>query len=150
MSPRPLIALLSTLVLSLPGMALAACPSGQKTLFACSTTNDKQVQVCDAGRSIGYTFGRPGRAPELALDVPRNRASTYQWPGTGRTTTYSLSVPNGDTTYTVYSTFDRLADTLDFQHGIQVEVRGQQVANLHCREPGLIDNLEGVDLPQSN
>lgn len=150
MSPRPLIALLSTLVLSLPGMALAACPSGQKTLFACSTTNGKQVQVCDAGRSIGYTFGRPGRAPELALDVPRNRASTYQWPGTGRTTTYSLSVPNGDTTYTVYSTFDRLADTLDFQHGIQVEVRDQQVANLRCREPGLIDNLEGVDLPQSN
>lgn len=135
------------LALLLPAGAMAACPSGQDTLFACTTTNGKQVQVCDAGRSIGYTFGRPGRAPELALNVPRNHASTYQWPGAGRTTTYSVTVPNGDTTYTVYSTFDRLADELDFQHGIQVEVRGQQVANLRCREPGLIDNMEGVDLP---
>lgn len=140
--------LLATLLL--PATALAACPAGQQTLFACTTTNAKQIQVCDAGRTIGYTFGRTGQRPELALNVPRHRASTYQWPGAGRTTTYSVTVPNGDTRYTVYSTFDRLADELDFQHGIDVHVGGKQVANLRCREDGLIDALEGVGLPQTN
>lgn len=68
----------------------------------------------------------------------------------GRITTYLVSVPNGDTTYTVSSRLDRLAGTLDFQQGIQVEVRAQQVTDLRCREPGLIENLEGVDLRQAN
>lgn len=149
MAPHTSLSLLGMLLL-LPGMALAACPAGQDTVFACTTAHGKQVQVCDAGRTIGYTFGRPGQPPELALNVPRNRASTYQWPGAGRTTTYSVTVPNGDTRYTVYSTFDRLADALDFQYGINVEVRGRQIANLRCREDGLIDNLEGIDLPQDH
>lgn len=139
--------------LAAPGLAQsapAACPAGQQTLFACTTTNGKQVQVCDAGRTINYRFGRQGQPPEMALAVPRQQASTWQWPGIGRTTTYSVTVPNGDTRYTVYSSFDRLADELDFQYGINVEVRGRQVANLRCREDGLVDNLEGVDLPASN
>lgn len=28
--------------------------------------------------------------------------------------------------------------------------RSRSVANMHWREPGLIDNLEGVDLPQAD
>jgi hypothetical protein len=132
------------------GHAAAACPAAQATIFACTTTNGKQVQVCDAGRTIGYAFGRPRQTPELSLNVPRARTSTWQWPGFGRTTTYSLSIPNGDTKYTVFSSFDRLAETLQFESGILVAVRGNQVARLLCREQGLIDNLVDVDLPSEN
>lgn len=154
LTPHLTVAAVLSGLLAVPaGMAKSPalqCPAGQQTVFACATTNGKQVQVCDAGATIGYRFGRPGQPPELALNVPRNRARTYQWPGAGRTTTYSVTVPNGDTRYTVYSTFDRLADALDFQYGINVEVRGRQVANLRCREDGLVDNLEGIDLPQDH
>lgn len=119
--------LLAPLLLALlPAGAMSTCPPpGQNILIACTTCYGKQVQVCDAVRTIGYTFGRPGRAPELTLNVPRQQASTSHWPGAGRTTTYWVSLPNGNATYTVYSTFELLADTLDFQQGIQVEIRGQ-------------------------
>ncbi len=145
---RAHLSLLTLLALgAADAQAQATCPAGQDTLFACTTRNGKQVQVCDAGETINYRFGRPGKPPEMSLDVPRERASTWQWPGVGRTTTYSVTLPNGDTSYTVCSSFDRLADELEFEYGIHVEVRGRQVANLRCRGDDVIDNLEGVDLP---
>ena len=145
---RAQLSLLTLLALGpADAQAQATCPAGQDTLFACTTRNGKRVQVCDAGETINYRFGRPGKPPEMSLDVPRERASTWQWPGVGRTTTYSVILPSGDKSYTVYSSFDRLADKLEFEYGIHVQVRGRQVANLLCRADDVIDNLEGVDLP---
>lgn len=43
--------------------ANAACPK-QQVLFSCSTMKGKRVEVCDAGGTIGYTFGKAGQRPK--------------------------------------------------------------------------------------
>ena len=147
---RSLITICLLLASSLPAAAAQHCPANQSTLFACTTSNNKVVRVCDAGATIGYTFGRPGQAPELSLAVPRARTSTWQWPGMGYTATYSATIPNGDTTYTVWSTTERGSDPLQSSQGVEVKVRGRRVANILCRNEGAVDNLFDVDLPREN
>lgn len=56
-------------------IAHAKCAPGTKTLFACPTANGKFVEVCDAGKTLRYSFGKPGAAPEIELQVPRAQAS---------------------------------------------------------------------------
>ena len=136
---------------SVPALAQEHCPANQETIFACTTTNNKQVRVCDAGAEIRYTFGRPGPTPELALSVPRESTSTWQWPGMGNTATYSVTIPNGKTHYIVWSSTERGSDPVQSSSGIAVEVDGKQVANIRCIEnDALIDNLFDVDLPREN
>ena len=150
---RNLIGLTVVIATSLPAGAMASnrCPANQDTIFACSTTNNKQVRVCDGGDTIGYTFGRPGQPPEMALRVPRQRTSTWQWPGMGYTATYSATIPNGKTRYVVWSTTERGSDPVQSSSGIAVEVNGKQVANILClQDDTLLDNLFDIDLPREN
>ena len=136
---------------SVQAVAQDHCPDDQDTIFACTTTNGKQVRVCDAGPKISYTFGRPGQAPELALSVARQSTSTWQWPGIGYTATYSATIPNGRTRYTVWSSTERGSDPVQSSSGIAVEVNGKQVANIRCLEnETLVDNLFDIDLPREN
>ena len=147
--PLALLAL-TTACIAVPARAVAApaaCPAGQTTVFACTTSNGKQVQVCDAGATLGYTFGRPGLRPELTFHVARERASTWQWQGIGRYMNYSVSLPNGKARYTVFSSVDRLADEPEPSLGISVEVQGRHVAQLTCEQEGSIENLFDIDLP---
>lgn len=134
----------------LPVAAQAACPK-DNTIFACTTTNGKFVEVCDAGKVIQYTFGRSGETPELALSVPRDQASTFQWPGVGRYINYSVKIPNDNTTYQVFTSAERLfegdEDTdASYTAGINVEVDGRHVATVDCKMDTVIDNMEGIDL----
>ena len=73
----------------------AACPNQNKTVFNCTTTNNKVIQVCDAGNTISYSFGKANATPELAIAVPRIKVTTYQWEGFGRYENYAINIPNG-------------------------------------------------------
>ena len=42
------------------------------TIFSCTTTKGKVVEVCDSGKTTDYSFGKKGTKPELALSVPRD------------------------------------------------------------------------------
>jgi hypothetical protein len=126
--------------------AQAACAAGAKTVFACPTTNGKFVEVCDAGATFTYRFGKPGAAPELALTLPRERASTTQWGGAGSSISYSVEIPNGKTIYSVFTSMDRLGSRHDFVAGISVHVEGQQVAMVKCTGKNVVHDLEGIAL----
>jgi hypothetical protein len=127
--------------------AFADCPAGQKTVFYCNTVNDKVIQLCDAGATIDYAFGRAGRAPELALRIPREQATTWQWPGIGRWMTYAVDVPNGDTRYSVFWGVDRLDEAHPVEAGVDVEIRGEHVATVKCsNDAALVQQMEGIDL----
>lgn len=125
------------------GVAQAACSNG-KTLFSCTTTNNKYVELCDNGATLQYSFGKVGQTPELALSVPRARASTYQWEGFGRWINYSVRIPNGNTFYEVFDSADRIEQTAEA--GIYVEASGKNVATINCKMDTLVSNLEGVKL----
>ena len=134
----------------LPGASQSACPT-DNTIFACTTTNGKFVEVCEAGKVIQYTFGRPSKTPELALSVPRESASTFQWAGVGRYINYSVTISNGNANYQVFTSAERLFNGDEdsdpsYTAGINVEVDGRHVATVDCKTDTVIDNMEGIDL----
>lgn len=138
---------IGTACLLMTNIAWAACPSGSETLFFCNTQKgNKQLEVCDAGKTISYSFGKKGQKPELAIAVPRAKASTWQWQGIGRWMSYSVNIPNGAYNYNVFWGVDRLTEEHKVEAGVNVEKNGKLLTTLYCQEKGLINNLEGVDL----
>jgi hypothetical protein len=130
----------------LAGSAMAACPSEKKTVFSCTTAKAKLIEVCDLDKSIGYSFGPLGK-PELSLQVPRAQASTRQWEGVGRTISYSVDVPNGKTTYSVYWAADRMSDAHEVNGGVEVIVNGKSLATVSCDpKKKIVQNMEGIAL----
>lgn len=126
--------------------ALAACEKGGKTVFSCLAAKGKIIQVCDSGKTIDYSFGKPN-APEIVVRAPRSEASTFQWQGIGRYLSYSVEVPNGSTTYNVFWGADRLTDEHKIDAGVNVEINKKLVATVKCvGEKYIVQNIEGVDL----
>lgn len=107
----------------------------EKLLFHCYTTTHKEVRVCDRGTTLEYLFRSPGLAPELLLPVPRKQAVVGSWSGIGRSMDTSLAFPNGDVTYTVFWSVDRLDEEHPVEAGVAVERNGKQIARVLCQEP---------------
>ena len=45
-----------------------------KTVFSCTTTKGKQIEVCDADKTIVYSFGKAQGKPEISIQVPRDQS----------------------------------------------------------------------------
>lgn len=131
------------------GTALAACPKNGSTIFSCTTTNGKQVEICDLGATIRYRFGKNLAKPELALTIPRNQASTSQWEGIGRYMSYTVTIPNGPISYTASWGMDRLSEEHQVESSILVEKGGALLATLPCVEKTVVSTMEGISLPRS-
>lgn len=127
--------------------AVAACEPGSETVFSCLTAQGKLIRVCDAGKTINYSFGKPDLPPEIVVRAPRNEAATFQWNGVGRYLSYAVAVPNGNTTYRVFWGADRLSDKHPVDAGVAVEVNAKAVATVKCvGERHIIQNIEGINL----
>ncbi len=124
----------------------AKCAAGQPTIFSCSTGKGKTIEVCDAGKTITYTFGSPQTKPEIALNVPRDKVTTFQWNGIGRYLSYAVDIPNGTTTYSVFHGMDRITKEHAIEAGVNVLVDGKLLATVRCSGRNIMNNLEGVDL----
>jgi hypothetical protein len=125
-----------------------ATPSGdRKLLFSCDTENGKQILLYDAGETIDYSFGRPNQTPELALNVPRAEASTWQWPGIGRNMTYAIEVPNGNVLYSVYWNLDRLDENRKEEAGVNVLIDEKIATTVECSS-NIVNKMQGVNLKE--
>lgn len=134
--------------LSAPSQAWA-CAAGSRVVFSCTTKKNKRIEVCDAGRTIQYAFGRKGAKPELALSVPRKAASTFQWNGIGRYMTYTVDIPNGNTVYSVFWSAERDPEG-EITAGVNVEIGGNHAATVECSADSIVQNIEGIDLRSSD
>ena len=132
------------ITLLVSGNALAVCPSNTKTVFSCTTANNKTIQVCDAGKSISYSFGKAS-SPELSIAVPRNRVTTYQWGGMGRNMNYTVNIPNGNTVYKVFNNVDKFDEYS--ASGVEVVQNKKSLATVKCSESKkIVSNIEGINL----
>jgi hypothetical protein len=136
------IALSMALIMAAQG-AMAACQPSQKTVFRCSTTQGKVIEVCDSGTAIEYSFGRPQAKPEIVVSQPRNAVTTQQWQGIGRYQYYSVNVPNGSTVYSVFDAYDSIDQRRE--SGVSVEVGGKLVT-VKCSGRDTVANIEGIKL----
>ena len=118
-------------------------------LFHCVTKNNKEIFLSDRGEFIDYSYGFRGRAPELSLSVPREKVTTFQWKGFGRWITYSITIPNGETKYTVFTSLDRVSDAHDSEAGVFATVGDNEVARILCKDM-ITSNMMDVDLKQED
>ncbi|ART81376.1 hypothetical protein CBP31_00950 [Oceanisphaera profunda] len=132
------------------GYASAKCDRDEQTIFSCLTGKSKLIEVCDAGKTVSYSFGFPNSKPEIVVTVPRNKASTYQWEGIGRYITYSVNIPNGNTDYNVFWSVDKLSDEHAVEAGVNVEINQELVATVKCvGEKSIVQNIEGIELQRT-
>jgi hypothetical protein len=129
----------------------AACAKDSKTLFACNTTKGKRIEVCDAGKTIGYSFGKRGAKPEIALTLPREQVTTYQWDGVSTNFVNKVSIANGKTIYTVFHEIERslggdLDRKLKEEAGVEVEVNGRYITTIQCSKKNIVSDMDDVDL----
>ncbi len=125
----------------------AQCDQDSKTLFSCKIKKSgKLLEVCDAGKTINYTFGKVDKKPELSLSVSRDKVSTYQWAGVGRYENYSVIIPSGEATYNVFWGVDKLAKGYPEDAGVTVEIKGEEIARILCVNKTVVHNLIDVDL----
>lgn len=123
----------------------AACPSQTKTIFMCTTTNNKVIQVCDAGNAISYSFGKANATPELAITVPRNKVTTYQWEGFGRYENYAINIPNGKTIYRVNDSLDKMSQ--QYTAGVEVSNNDKLLATVECAaNKKITSKIQGIKL----
>ena len=137
----PLLGLVST--------ALADCEKGSKVVFSCSTSKNKIIEVCDAGKSISYSYGVQSKKPEIVVSAPRAQASTTQFSGFGKTMNHSVEVPNGNTTYSVFYSLPLSSkkDAEPEQAGVRVIINKKDVAKMMCdfRKP-FVEHIENIKL----
>ena len=123
----------------------AACSSQSKTVFNCTTTNNKVIQVCDAGNMISYSFGKANATPELAIAVPRNKVTTYQWEGFGRYENYAINIPNGKTIYRVNDSLDKMSQ--QYTAGVEVSNNDKLLATVECAaNKKITSKIQGIKL----
>lgn len=127
------------------GDGINVAGAAAKVLFHCATENGKEIVLIDRGTVIEYSFGRPRQAPELAISVPRDEVTTYQWGGVGRWMNYSVTIPNGSAKYTVFTSADRIGSDHEFEAGVVVKDGQKEVARIRCVAP-IVSNLAGVNL----
>ena len=126
--------------------AYAKCAAGTATVFSCPTSNGKFVEVCDAGKTLTYSFGKPSGPPEIDLKVPRTEASTTQWSRTGSNYSCSVEIPNDKAIYSVFTSMDRLSKKHDLSAGVHVYSGAKRLATVNCTGKNVKHDLEGIDL----
>ena len=136
------------------GAAFAKCEKDDKTVFSCLTGKGKLIEVCDAGKTINYSFGFPNSKPEIVVTVPRNKATTTQWNGFGRHMSYSVNIPNGNTVYNVFWGVDKMLEGDEtepqVEAGVYVEVNKKHAATVKCvGEKNIQQNIEGIELREA-
>jgi len=139
-----LFATIATLGLS--ASAQAACPATAKTVFSCSTTKGKQVDICDLGSQLSYSFGKPRAKPELQFNLAKTRAYLYLWDGMTSSEYNELYLPRGNTIYQAYHANHR--NHGGTEHGLKVFVNQNEVADIRCRAASVIENFQHIELPQ--
>ena len=117
----------------------------RKLLFSCMTENGQEILLFETDETIDYSFGKPGKKPELNLKVPRNRASTWQWKGMGRVENYWVEIPHEDLSYQVVWERDRLSEKNEINAGVAVRRDQKTITASYCKGK-IVNNLQGVKL----
>jgi hypothetical protein len=145
---KPICFIAAFFGVSCSNWADAACGKGSKTVFHCLTDKGKAIEVCDFGKTLEYSFGKPDKRPEISLRVPRNEVSTHQWHGAGDYIYYDIEIPNRDIIYSVYSCVNRTIENASFEAGVEAKTINKNLATIKCaeKEQDVIDAIAGIDL----
>ena len=124
------------LPLALLPLPAAACGAGETTVLSCTARQTTRLlEVCIAGDLIRYSYGKPGRAPDLSLSEPVATVLHEPWAGVGRSIWEETTFLNEGHAYEVFISTDRMDETHPTDGGVSVTKGGAEVARIDC-DPG--------------
>jgi hypothetical protein len=120
-------------------IANAKCDANSKTIFSCETKQNKQIELCDLGKTIQYSFGKVNQKSDITLSIPKSKASGFST-GEGGGMSSEINIPNGKVVYTIFHFID---DEDKFAGaGVRVDKSGKQIAEIQCVNSNIVNNLE--------
>lgn len=115
----------------------AACPRGESLVFQCGFESGKRVQVCAAGTSAIYRFGRPAQPVELTLRSDTARAFYEQSSGM-KEDHLRMSFANGATVYRIqYGAWFYPGSPSGAEARLRVTSKGRRLTELTCTESSI-------------
>lgn len=130
--------LVAVAALGCSGAAGAACDEGG-LVFSCATALGNEIQLCQDGNSIRYTFGEPGLAPQLAITMPKAEVQKAPLRELGKVESYALRIPFREATHVLYWSLDDAGD--EPEAGIRVFVDDRLRATMQCVPGQIRSNL---------
>lgn len=122
------------------GLAITTAQASE-LLFACTTTNGKQIMVTDHGQNFGYRFGKPGK-PELAFTSDRQQTEiTACTASNGDGSEASIHLSNGDYDYVVTGGGDRYHKQPYGDVKVMRSGSDTPVATLQCRTGTVVNHI---------
>lgn len=125
-----------------------ACPNGAQTLVSCSLRQGAlYLETCLLGDYATYAYGKTGLRPELALARPVTQVDMTPWPGIGRYIWEDFTFFNGDVSYQVFYSIDKLAEAgSGLTAGLTVRQGAQTLAEFSCDEASVVTAGYGLPL----
>ncbi|HKY92077.1 MAG TPA: hypothetical protein VJM11_13605 [Nevskiaceae bacterium] len=130
--------LLAVLGLGATTVADAACDAG-RLVFSCATARGNEIELCEDGPSVRYSFGEPGLAPQLAITLPRTEVQRAPLRELGKVESYALRIPYREATHILYWSLDDAG--AQPEAGVQVFVEDRLRATMHCIPGQVRSNL---------
>ena len=152
-----LLTALTAITVGSSGYAVASSCAQGEGFFYCQTANKKkEVSVCATEQTAYYRFGPVGKAPEMALSLPRHRLQGYVWLGVGKDMTYSVEFYNQNITYEVGQYFERVTndnDEVDVNTTGSIVVKegaDKVLAVIECSPETIRGSIESLDVKPTN
>lgn len=105
------------------------------SVFSCTTETEKNVEVLKGKNTFTYSFGRRNQAPELRLTRAEGDVRVLINDVSGNELTSSISFSNGNYTYIVKSTANRVQETQDPRYGVLIKKNSNYFSYIACK-PG--------------
>jgi hypothetical protein len=127
----------------------ASCEGKDKLLFACLTEKGKQIEVCNFGQTIRYSYGRPKTKPEIVVIVPREKVAGSSCSTCGRYLTNSVTIPSENAFFQATWSADTLQESDKLEGGVQVFINGIPKF-IACQSEPLVGNTEGIHFEEES
>ncbi|WP_313055072.1 hypothetical protein [Pseudomonas lopnurensis] len=102
------------------------------SIFRCETENKKIIEVYKVKNMVTYSFGRDGRPPELNLTTSITDVDISIGEISGNELSNSIAFSNGDYTYVVKSTVNRVTEIQEPKHGVLVKKKSKYMTYIAC------------------
>jgi len=103
-----------------------------KPLFSCKTKSNKILELHKQDNTIIYKFWKINSPPELELKKTSDEVQIVIGSASGSELTNSISFVNGEYTYTVISSVNKVADVQEPKHGILVKKNSNYLTYIPC------------------
>ena len=127
----------------------ANCEGKDKVLFACATEKGKQIEVCNFGQTVRYSYGRPNTKPEIVVIVPIEKVAGISWHASGRYITNAVIIPNLNAFYEVSWSADKLQESDELEGGVEVFINGKSKI-ISCQSAPSVGNTDGIHFEEAS